>query len=263
MNSGDIKTGTVDTATSDGVCVLTINFPERRNALPIPMRVQLLAAVTAALEHPDCRVIVLTGAGGHFSAGGDVNSMGGVGSIEGRSRVVFVNQIIRNIVQGAKPVIAAVEGICVAAGMSLATACDIVVAARDAKFGCAFNKVGLMPDMGAGWILPHRIGSGRARLLMFTGRVIDGAAALDMGLIEQVSEPGKALSDALEIAQEIAARAPLANAFCKSMLGRAPLSLDAYLQAEADAQGLLFGSRDFLEGQAAFLGKRPASFSGD
>jgi 2-(1,2-epoxy-1,2-dihydrophenyl)acetyl-CoA isomerase len=263
MTATDTNSGTVDSNTAEGICVLTLNFPERRNALPIPMRVRLLSVLKAALDDPACKVIVLTGAGGNFSAGGDVNSMGGVGAIEGRSRVMFVNQIVRCIIQGPKPVIAAVEGICVAAGMSLAVACDIVVAARNAKFGCAFNKVGLMPDMGAGWVLPQRMGVGRARLLMLTGRMIDGDTALQLGLVEQISEAGKSLADALEIAREIGTRAPLANAFCKSMLGRAPLSLDAYLQAEADAQGLLFGSRDFLEGQSAFLNKRAATFNAD
>jgi 2-(1,2-epoxy-1,2-dihydrophenyl)acetyl-CoA isomerase len=244
------------------VLVLTMNAPERRNALSVPLRAALIDAVTAAMADPEIRAIVLTGAAGNFSSGGDISGMDGVTGLGGRERLTFVHRLIRLLVAGEKPVIAAIEGYAVGAGLSLAAACDIVVAARDARFACSFNKLGLMPDLGAVWTLPLRMGFGRARYIMLRGHTFGADAAERWGLVEEISEPGQALADATALAQELATRAPLSNGFTKALLARMPRDLDEMLRAEADAQGVLFTSADFDEGRRAFLEKRKAEFAG-
>jgi 2-(1,2-epoxy-1,2-dihydrophenyl)acetyl-CoA isomerase len=148
------------------------------------------------------------------------------------------------------------------AGLCIAAACDVVVASRDAKLSCTFNKIGLFPDLGGAWSLPMRMGLGRAKLLMMTGRVMDAASALQQGLVDQLAEPGQALADAVAVAQEMAAVSPLSNGLLKSVLARGPMPLEALLDAEIDAQAVLYGSEDFHEGRQAFMDKRKPQFKG-
>jgi enoyl-CoA hydratase/carnithine racemase len=244
------------------VLVLTLNYPERRNALSLPLRAALIDALSAAMADSEVRAVVLTGAGGNFSSGGDISSMEGVTGVSGRERLQSVHRLIRLLVQGEKPVIAAVEGYAFGAGLSLAAACDIVVASREAKFACSFNKIGLMPDLGAGWTLPLRMGLGRAKHIMLRGQTFGTEEAERWGLAEVVCEPGQALAEALAIGHELAAVSPLSNGFTKALLSRMPRDLDEMLRAEADAQAVLFTSADFEEGRRAFLEKRKPGFSG-
>ena len=245
------------------VVTLTLSAVERRNALSLELRAALEAALAEALADPACRVIVLTGDGDHFCAGGDIAGMEGLDAVTGRHRLASAHRIIRMIVEGEKPVVAAVEGYAVGAGLSLAAACDIVVASRAARFACSFNRLGLVPDFGAAYTLPQRLGSGRARHVMLTGDTFDAAAAERWGLVEILAEPGEALATASTLARRMAEdTAPLSNAFSKRLLGRMPASLDDVLKAETDAQAILYTSRDFAEGRSAFLGKRKPAFDG-
>ncbi len=253
---------TVRAETSDGVLVLTMSYTRRRNALAVPIKQGLIRELEAAGTDASIRAVVLTGAGGHFSAGGDISGMRGGGGMAGRARLAEMQRVVELIVHGPKPVIAAVEGHAAGAGLSLAAACDVVVASRAAIFTCAFNRVGLAPDMGAAWTLPRRMGLGAAKLLMLTGRGMDADWALRHGLVETLCEPGAALAEARTLAAEIATRAPLSNAMTKSLLARASGTLEELLRAEADAQGLLYGTADHAEGKAAFGEKRSARFSG-
>lgn len=248
---------------SDGpVTVLTLDHVERRNALSLPVRAALIEALESAFADADCRAIVLMGAGPHFCAGGDITGMAGIDAIAGRARVTALGGLARLLVCGEKPVIAAVEGHAAGAGLSLAAACDIVVASRSARFSCSFNKLGLVPDLAAVWTLPLRMGLGRAKLLILSGRTLDAEAAERSGLVEIVVEAGQARTEAVALAHELAAKAPLSNAFAKALLSRMPRDLDEMLRAEADAQAVLFTSRDFDEGRRAFLEKRAAAFAG-
>lgn len=244
------------------VRLLTLNQPERRNALSPPVREALHDALAPAMADPQVRAIVITGAGGTFCAGGDLSAMTPGAGLAGRDRVERLQRIGRLLLGGPKVVIAAVEGHAVGAGLALAAACDLVVTASDARFTSAFDKVGLMPDLGALWTLPWRIGMGATRRLVFAGESMTGEEARAMGLADFVSPPGRALEVALERAAAIAAGPSRAFALAKSMLATHPCGLDPFLRAEADAQGLLFTSEDFAEGRAAFLEKRKASFSG-
>ncbi len=244
------------------VLILTLNYPERRNALSLPLRAALIEALTAAMAEPACRAIVIHGAEGNFSSGGDISSMEGVTGVGGRERLNNVHRLIRLLVTGEKPVIAAVEGYAFGAGLSLAAACDIVVASRAAKFGCSFNRIGLVPDLGAAWTLPLRMGLGRAKHIMLRGQTFGAEEAEHWGLAEVLCEPGKALAEAVAIGQEVAAVSPLSNGFTKALLARMPRDLDEMLRAEADAQAVLFTSADFDEGRRAFLEKRKPRFEG-
>lgn len=244
------------------VRLLTLNQPERRNALSPAVREALHDALAPAMADPKVRAIVLTGAGGTFCAGGDLSAMTPGAGLAGRDRVERLQRIGRLLLGGPKVVIAAVEGHAVGAGLALAAACDLVVTASDARFTSAFDKVGLMPDLGALWTLPWRVGMGATRRMVFVGESVTGEEARAMGLADVVSPPGGALDAALERAAAIAAGPSRAFALAKSMLAMHPCGLDPFLRAEADAQGLLFTSEDFAEGRAAFLEKRKASFSG-
>lgn len=255
----------------DGLCVaaslgatrlIWLNQPKRRNALSPELRGVLKDLLDAAMQDEDVRAIVICGAQGNFSAGGDLSTMRGITSVAGRDRMEQAGDLIRTMLQGPKPIIAAVEGWCVGAGMSLAAACDIVVAAPDAKFSLPFGKLGLIPDLGALHSLTARIGLGRTKWLALTRRTIDARTAMDWGAVEEIAEDGTALPHALALAGEIAEGAPLTNSYAKQLLARLPMGLDDFLAAERDTQAILYTSEDFAEGVDAFFEKRPAKFRG-
>lgn len=244
------------------VTVLTLDRPARRNALSPQFRDRLSEALAAAMDDAQCRVVVITGAGGHFCAGGDIVSFEGMKAPSGRTRMQRAHRMVRLVMRGEKPVIAAVEGHAAGAGLCLAAACDLVVASTSARFSCTFNRIGLFPDLGGMWSIPQRMGLGRARLLMLTGRMLDAQQAAEQGLVEQLCENGQALSTAVALAHEIARASPLTNGLVKSVLARGPMPLEDLLSAETDAQGVLYGSEDFDEGRRAFLEKRAPNFQG-
>lgn len=244
------------------VTVLTLDRPARRNALSPQFRDRLSEALAAAMDDAQCRVVVITGAGGHFCAGGDIVSFEGMKAPSGRTRMQRAHRMVRLVMRGEKPVIAAVEGHAAGAGLCLAAACDLVVASNSARFSCTFNRIGLFPDLGGMWSIPQRMGLGRARLLMLTGRMLDAQQAAEQGLVEQLCENGQALSTAVALAHEIARTSPLTNGLVKSVLARGPMPLEDLLSAETDAQGVLYGSEDFDEGRRAFLEKRAPNFQG-
>ncbi|CAN5223327.1 enoyl-CoA hydratase/isomerase family protein [soil metagenome] len=254
--------GRIDIERLGAVSVVTLDRPARRNALSPPFRDLLSNALESVMADPACRVVVLTGAGGHFCSGGDVGSFEGVTPVSGRIRMQRAHRMVRLVVRGEKPVIAAVEGHAAGAGMCLAADCDIVVASRAAQFSCTFNRIGLLPDVGGLWSVPVRMGVGRAKLLMLTGRTLDGVEAERQGLVDELCEPGTARERAIRIANEIALTAPLVNGLVKSILARGPMPLEELLSAETDAQGVLYGSEDFNEGRLAFLEKRSPAFKG-
>lgn len=262
MSTQTSQAGDIIIEKEDRVTVLKLNYPQKRNALSMALREKLGQALSEALADEQCRAIILTGVGDHFCSGGDISGFDGVNAINGRTRMQKTHQMVRLIINSEKPVIAAVEGHAAGAGMCVAANCDIVVASTEAKFTCSFNKIGLLPDLGGLWSIPQRMGLGRAKLLMMTGRVIDATNAQTQGLVEELCAPGKALETALKMAHEIAQTAPLTNGFVKAALSRGPMTLEELLALETDMQGLLFGTEDFQEGRTAFLEKRKPSFKG-
>ncbi|CAN7476717.1 enoyl-CoA hydratase/isomerase family protein [Variovorax sp. LjRoot290] len=252
----------VPLAREGAVAVLTLNFPARRNAYCLQMRTQLRERLEAAMADAEVRAIVLTGAGGHFCAGGDISEMEARTLLENRERWQLVSALIRLIALGPKPVVAAVEGSAMGAGLSIASLADHVVAARDAKFGAAFVKVGLMPDMGALWSLQHRVGRAKAREILGLARVFDGAEAHRIGLANELAESGGALPQALAVAHEYAALPPVANALLKNALAQGVDSLDAAIRSEVEFQAAAMASADHAEAVRAFLEKRAPRFEG-
>ena len=244
------------------VALLTLNDPSRRNALSLPMREALYDLLAQAMADGAVRAIVISGAEGGFCAGGDLRSMEDVGPVAAQARLRSAHRLVRLIVGGEKPVIAAVEGDAAGAGLSLAAACDVVLAAETARFIAAFDKVGLMPDLGALWTVPARCGNSAARRLLLLGEVFDGREAARWGLADKVVAPGQALSEALAAAERLTAGAPLAIAAVKAVLARGPQALDVVLDGEADGQAVLFSSQDFAEGRQAFFEKRKPQFTG-
>jgi enoyl-CoA hydratase/carnithine racemase len=244
------------------VRVVRLDDAARRNALGVPMRVQLIDAVERVLADPGCRVVVLTGSGPSFCAGGDLSGPPPSGAGEARRRLALLADLTRLLVCGEKPIIGAVEGAAAGAGLSIVAACDHVVAASDARFVCAFAKVGLAADAGLSWTLPARIGLGRAKEMLLFGEVVDAETAARYGLVERIVAPGTALTVAMDRARVLAQGAPLSFAATKRTLAATPAGLDELLALEQAAQVGLMGSADFVEGKDAFFARRAAQFRG-
>lgn len=250
------------------ICVLTLNRPDRLNALTVQVAKDFKAAVQQALES-GARVIVLTGAGRAFCSGGDLREMQEIAGREGRVEAFFdeplrvLNESILLIRQTPVPFIAAVNGVASGAGCNLALACDVVIAAESAKFNQAFIKIGLVPDCGGTFILPRLVGWKRAAELMFTGDVITAERAAEMGMINSVAADGELMGQVMAMAEKLA-NAPTAA------IGRIKQLLDAsavndwrsQMNLEREAQIESGKTKDFGEGVSAFLEKRPPRFVG-
>ncbi|MNC14292.1 1,2-epoxyphenylacetyl-CoA isomerase [compost metagenome] len=248
------------------VAIVTMNYPERRNAFSLNMRLALLETFHR-LHHQDdsCRAIVLTGAGGHFCAGGDLSEMTTVSPslLQMRERISIGVRLFRLLFTGDKPVVAAVEGNCMGAGISLAAACDLAVGSEAAKLACVFVKVGLLPDTGLLWTLPQKVGASKARELMLGAEPFDGIQAGQFGLFNQVVAPGEALEAAVARAQHLAALPPVTLALLKSSLVRGGDSIEAAWRREVDLNPLTRQTQDHQEAVAAFMEKRQPNFSGN
>ncbi|RZK91514.1 MAG: enoyl-CoA hydratase/isomerase family protein [Methylobacterium sp.] len=244
----------------DGATViLTLDYPARRNALAMPMRQALIDAIEALEADPAVKAVILTGAGGTFSAGGDISSMDLPSLLAGRERFRMTHRLVRLLIKSRLPIIAAIEGHAVGAGLSLALCCDTIVAAADAKLAAGFGRVGLVADLGLLHTLPARIGQGRARQVFLYGDMMTGEAAERIGLVDHVVAKGEALTAALDRARIFANAAPIPIALTKQYLAT---GLDAALDWEREVQSALFQTADHAEGRAAFLEKRTPEFKG-
>lgn len=250
--------------TRDGeIAIVTINNPERRNALGRQMRLALRDTIHQLMvADAESRAIVLTGAGGQFSAGADISEMTKRTVLQSREILEESCLVVRDMLAGPKPVVAAVEGSAFGAGLSLAVAADHLVAASNARFCAAFMRIGLLPDTGILWTLPKKIGMSKARELLSLAREIDGVEAGRIGLANQVVEPGQALRAAIDYARALAQQPPLGMALLKSALTYSTDDMDAALRAEIDFQPVLRQSKDHLEAASAFIEKRPPVFTG-
>lgn len=243
-----------------GIAILTLSDPEKLNCLSLDMRSALLACLRRLDRDPEVRVIVLTGADGNFCAGGDISSMHQAHDIaSARTRIGDVAEIVRLLATGSKPVIAAVEGWAVGAGLSLCMLCDTVIASESARFKGGFGAVGLVGDMGILHTLPARIGVARAKTLLFYGREFDASTAASWGLVDAVVRAGGALDEAIRWAVDLEAQAPLPIAMARAALAK---DIEDVLAIERDVQSLLLQSLDHAEGRTAFLEKRKPKFTG-
>lgn len=249
---------------ANGIATIVMNRPEARNALDLIMRREMLGVLDEVEADPSSRVVILTGAGGHFCSGGDVKTMRKPHTAaEGRGRVGMLNKMVLRLVSFPLPTIAMVDGYAVGAGSNLALCCDLIVASDRAKFGELFCKIGLAADGGGTWLLSRVVGMARAKELVFTGDVIDAAEAARIGLVNRVVPAAALETTTRALAEKIAAGPPLALRLDKEMLNRAASTdLAAALEVEAFSQGLAIASEDHKEGVAAFFDKRPPKFTG-
>jgi 2-(1,2-epoxy-1,2-dihydrophenyl)acetyl-CoA isomerase len=253
---------TIRVETADGVATITLNRPEVLNALNGAMRRELLAALKAAGRDPDVRALVITGEGRGFCAGADLRG----GSAEREFRRVLraeYNPLIRAIRDLPRPVVAAVNGVAAGAGMSLALAADLVVAAADARFVPAFGRIGLVPDSGLTRTLVRALGRHRATEILWLGEPLSATAARDAGLVSSVVDPADLPGAARELAARLAAGPTRGMALTKRLVASAENDdLAASLEAEAALQELAGRTDDHAEGVAAFGEKREPRFRG-
>lgn len=251
---------TIATALNEnGVMVVTLNAPERRNPLGHDVRLELIRALEAAESDDAVRGVVLTGAGGNFSAGGDIRDQGQRSIAEHRARFARIRDLIMRMVRFSKPLVAAVEGWAAGGGFAVALACPTIVASRAARFTASFTRIGLVPDMGLLATLPVRIGAAKARHLILSNVEVGAEQGEAMGLVDVLTEPGAALATATGMADAQAKSAPLPRQFVLDWFAR---DVDAALDFERQVQPFLLNSTDSAEGRAAFFEKRPARFEG-
>ena len=246
-----------------GVATITLNRPEVLNALNEPLMRALADAVAIATSDDAVRAVVLTGAGRGFSSGADLASTGVSAAEVGQLLRQRYHPVILALRQCPKPVVSAVNGVAAGAGMSLALAGDIVLAARSATFLQAFARIGLVPDAGSTWFLTRYGGDARARALAMLAERIDAAQAQSFGLVWAVHEDDALMPAARALAAHLATQPTRALALIKQALAAAPgNSLPEQLELEADLQAKAAATEDFREGVTAFLQKRPARFLG-
>jgi enoyl-CoA hydratase len=248
----------------DGVRWITVNRPDKLNALNRQVIDELEEAIVGVSNDAAAKAVVLTGAGEKaFVAGADVTEFVGLSAGQAHA-LARRGQRLFSLVEGLhKPVIAAVNGFALGGGCELALACHVRVAATTARFGQPEVKLGLIPGYGGTQRLPRLVGRGRALEVLLTGKMIDAATAHAWGLVNRVVEPAELPETAQELAGEVMAVSPVAVMHClEAVRGGGELSLERGLELEATLFGLCAASGDMREGVAAFLEKRPASFPG-
>ncbi len=250
-----------------GYRVFTLNRPEKLNSFNADMNRALFVAFEAAAADDDCRAVLLTGAGRAFCAGQDLgdrdfSKMEGLPDL-GETIETLYNPLVRSIRAMEKPVVCAVNGVAAGAGANIALACDIVLAAKSAKFIQAFCKIGLVPDSGGTWSLARLIGEARAKALAMTGVPVSAQDAADWGMIWQAVEDEALMSEARALMEGFAKAPTVGLGLTKRAIQAAATnSLDQQLDLERDLQREAGRTPDYAEGVSAFLGKRAPNFTG-
>jgi enoyl-CoA hydratase/carnithine racemase len=251
----------------DRVAVVTLNRPEARNALTLPMKRALVALLEALGEDPAVGAVLLTGAGGAFCAGGDTKMMARDGkppSPEERKRLLrFEHRIPALLHRIGKPTLAALPGPAAGAGFSLALACDLRIAAESAFVTTAYAKLGLSGDYGGAWFLTQLVGPARAREILFLGERLDARTCERLGLVNRVVPDADLEKEASALAKRLAAGPPIALRYMKDGLNRALTeSLESCLDLEADRMVESASTEDYVEAVRAFQEKRAPEFKG-
>lgn len=253
---------------SEHVATITLNQPDRLNALTPLMRREFLEAMQISDQDSDVRAIIITGAGRGFCSGGDMKAMNEASASESNTAfneklTPIRDKVVLAMRDASKPVIAAVNGAAAGAGMNIALACDIRIASNTARFGQTFTKRGLHPDWGGTYFLPRIIGMAKACELIWSGRMIDADEALALGIVSQITEPDALMSTTLAMAKSFAAGPPIAIQLAKRAMYKAQDSgLREALEFETYAQNLARETEDSKEGIRAFIEKRDPVFQG-
>lgn len=244
---------------------LTLDRPDVKNAIPFDGWADLRDAFLE-FEASSMRVLIVTGAGGDFCSGAEVDPsrLDRLRTVEARrERMKLVSEAAMALHRITKPTIAAVDGYAVGAGMNLALGCDVVVATERARFAEIFVRRGLTLDFGGSWLLPRVVGAQRAKELALTGRIVEAEEALRIGLVVEVVQHEELGTRGAEMAESMLAGAPLAQMFVKQTLNAADQTgLAEMLSWETDAQSIALGSADAVEGVVSFMEKRPPEWRG-
>lgn len=253
-------------ARPDGVVIVTLDLPERRNMMSAAMTESWGRAMRALRADRSVRAVVVTGAGSAFCSGGDLSWIGSepeatVADLRARMRPFYETWL--SVRELEVPTIAAVNGAAVGAGLAVALACDLRYAAADARLGMPFTSLGMHPGMASTWLLPEVAGIAVARELLLTGRMVTGAEAATLGLVNRAVPAEAVLDEALAAAVAVAAAAPVATRLTKRALaGGGHASFEAALEWEALAQPVTLASADLQEGLAAQRDRRTPRFTG-
>jgi 2-(1,2-epoxy-1,2-dihydrophenyl)acetyl-CoA isomerase len=249
----------------ENIVLLTLNRPERRNALDLELTGELRAGLQQAAEDDQVRAVLLTGAGKGFCAGADLSMFQSKPTAEQVYEIIISSyKPLRERIAGMnKPVIAAINGVAAGAGASLALACDLRLMAHDASIMMAFSNIGLVPDAGATWFLARQVGYSRAFEIAAEGNRIPAERCLELGLTNKIVPAEQLLSIAIAWARKLAERPTLALGLTKQAMQHAQLNdLSSTMAYEATLQKQAVGSQDFMEGVLAFMQKREPNFKG-
>ena len=247
----------------DRIATLTVNRPDKLNALNAALIGELGSAIDELQGREDVAAIILTGAGRAFVAGADISELAAVSALEGKRLARRGQEIFRRFEVSPKPTIAAVNGFALGGGCELAMSCQMRIASEAAKFGQPEVKLGLIPGYGGTQRLPRLVGRGRALQLLLTGEMIDAQEAYRIGLVNRVVAADQLIPTATALIQQVLTNAPLALAGCIDMVDRGlEMPLDDALSLEATQFGVLIATSDTAEGTRAFLEKRAPRFRG-
>ena len=251
---------------SEGVALVTLDLPDRRNMMSAAMTQSWGRAMAALRTDPTVRAVVVTGAGSAFCSGGDLSWIAGepdAGVPALRDRMLAFYRTWLSVRDLEVPSIAAVNGAAVGAGLAVALACDVRYVAQEARLGVPFTALGMHPGMATTWLLPQVAGIAVARDLLLTGRMVSGDEAVGLGLASRAVPAAEVLGTALEAAAAVAATAPVASRLTKRALADGgPASLAAAVEWEGLAQAVTLATEDLQEGVAAAREKRPPRFTG-
>ena len=250
----------------NGIAHITINRPEKRNALNRAARLEMVEALGDAESDIDVKVLILSGAGGEsFMAGSDLNELSRFSPLEMEAFTSTLGgRFYTRFEQCDKPVIAMIDGLCLGGGLELALTCDIRIASESSKFGQPEMFLGIMPGSGGTQRLPRLVGPGKAKELILTGKTIDAAEALRIGLINDVVSRDELNETVMTTAKQIAKQSPLALKWAKKAVNMSQeTGLAAGIAYETLADCLLFSGKDRAEGMKAFFEKRKPQFKGE
>ena len=253
----------LDVAERSGIATLTVNRPDKLNALNDATMRELGVAIDEVRSRDDVKALIVTGAGRAFVAGADISELAGQSPVDARRRARRGQDVYRKFETSPKPVIAAINGFALGGGCELAMACHLRIASEVAKFGQPEVKLGILPGYGGTQRLPRLVGRGRALQLLLTGEMIDAAEAYRIGLVNRVVAAGELLPAAEAMLTQMLANGPLALAMCIEAVDRGlGIPIEEALAFEANQFGVLAGTEDMREGTRAFLEKRAAQFTG-
>lgn len=240
------------------IATVTLNRPEALNAVDMVMREELRLALIDIERDENIHVVIMTGTGRAFCAGGDLSTMGTWKPLSARKRMQNVHPVFKSIITSEKIYIAAINGHAAGSGLSLSCCCDFRIAVANAKFGAPFINVGLVADCSVLYTLPRIVGLPKAKEMVFRGQTVTADKALEIGLVNELVETQEQLKEKVDaLAEELAARSYIALSFDKNIINRAyELGLDDLLDYEAYAQDICFASDEHQQAIAAVMSKK-------